>query len=213
MRCCAPCSRWRTGSRISGCWGWMCWAGGCRSPRRLSRIWPGWGRVSRGGRSTWGGSRCRGGARCGPRRPGGMCGWVGSVPGSLTGGGWGGWRGLCGRRARGGRGDGALGDLVGSFVNPLVLRTGVSGDREFTAVLGWVRRFWLGALEHQDVPFERLVDDLGPDRSLARHQLFQVLLTMQDNAPVSHGLAGGRVSAIPARAWAARFDPNVLLDC
>ena len=105
----------------------------------------------------------------------------------------------------------ALDDLAGFFINTLVLRTGLAGDPSFTDLLERVRGYWLGALDHQDVPFERLVEVLAPQRSPARHPLFQVSLAVQNNAPAVLELPGLQAAAVETGTGAARFDVQITL--
>jgi amino acid adenylation domain-containing protein len=74
--------------------------------------------------------------------------------------------------------------MIGLFVNTLVLRVGVQGDWRVADFLDQVKKVTLGAYEHQDIPFERLVEALQPQRNLSRNPLFQVMLALQ-NAPES----------------------------
>ncbi|MER7847090.1 condensation domain-containing protein [Kitasatospora sp. NPDC096077] len=102
--------------------------------------------------------------------------------------------------------------LVGFFVNTLVLRTDLSGDPGFTEVLARVRRCAVDAYAHQDVPFERLVQELRPERDLGQHPLFTVMFQLEDPPSLPSGLPGLEVSDHRISNEVAKFDIEVSLE-
>jgi len=105
-----------------------------------------------------------------------------------------------------GRTEAALEPLIGFFVNTLVLRLRLDEAADFRALLDQTRQTTLAAYAHQETPFERLVDELSPQRSMNRTPLFQVLFTWQ-NAPETEPSAPGlRLRAQPFEREIAKFD-------
>ncbi|HLS79683.1 MAG TPA: amino acid adenylation domain-containing protein, partial [Nocardia sp.] len=111
-----------------------------------------------------------------------------------------------------GRGEAVLDDLVGMFVNTLVLRTLVQENESFTDLLDRVRHADLDAYGNADVPFERLVELLAPERSQARNPLFQVMLAFQNLDRTALELPGLSVSALDLEENVARFDLQFTLS-
>ncbi|GAA0585762.1 amino acid adenylation domain-containing protein [Streptomyces crystallinus] len=105
-----------------------------------------------------------------------------------------------------GRADEALDDLIGLMANSLVLRTDTSGDPEFRELLERVKDFDLAAYDHQDLPFDRLVEELNPPRTPARHPLFQVMLALQNNSEAVLRLGADEVPLRPSATGTAKFD-------
>jgi hypothetical protein len=105
-----------------------------------------------------------------------------------------------------GRDRGEVAGLIGFFVNQLVLRTDLSGDPTSSELLARVRAVTLEAYEHQDLPFDRLLAALNPERNPSYAPLFQVKLVLQNIPRASLGLHGLSLTLLEAEAETAQLD-------
>jgi amino acid adenylation domain-containing protein len=99
--------------------------------------------------------------------------------------------------------------LIGFFANMLVLRTDATGDPTFRELLGRVKQVTLGAYAHQDVPFEKLVNELEPTRCLHRSPLFQVALVLQNALPTTGGELPVRIEPLLVDNGTAKYDLTI----
>src|ERR1041385_7606548 len=102
--------------------------------------------------------------------------------------------------------------LIGFFVNTLVLRTSVSGNASVRDLLRRVREVCLGAYTNQDVPFEKLVEELQPERNLSHSPLFQVMFAQQDLSLGSLRLNDIEIEAIENETSTAKFDLTLFVS-
>ncbi|MFY0144202.1 amino acid adenylation domain-containing protein [Bacillus cytotoxicus] len=111
-----------------------------------------------------------------------------------------------------GRNDDALSEMIGLFINTLVLRTDTSGDPTFVELLNRVKKGNLAAYEHQDVPFERLVEVLNPVRSRNSHPLFQIMLAFQNTPEATFDIPNVDTTLEIQSVGAAKFDLTIELS-
>jgi len=100
----------------------------------------------------------------------------------------------------------ALEPLIGFFVNTLALRSDLSGDQPFSELLSQIKSTTLDAYRHQDVPFEKVIDQLRPERNLSYSPLFQVMFDVIKSAFFTIDLPGLRVENIAVAHPVAKFD-------
>jgi amino acid adenylation domain-containing protein/FkbM family methyltransferase len=101
--------------------------------------------------------------------------------------------------------------LIGFFTNTLVLRTDISGNPTFRELLGRVRETALGAYAHQDLPFEKLVEELEPERELSHSPLFQVMFAVQNAAMPGVALSEINLSPLAVESGSSKFDLSLFM--
>ncbi|MEA2692845.1 MAG: hypothetical protein QOJ16_2232, partial [Acidobacteriota bacterium] len=102
-----------------------------------------------------------------------------------------------------------LEEIVGFFANTLVLRTDLSGDPGFDALLERVRTVTLDAYAHQDLPFEKLVEEVQPERDMSRNPLFQVMCVLQNQPRPVLDLGGLALRPLQVDSATAKFDLTI----
>ncbi len=103
-------------------------------------------------------------------------------------------------------------DLIGFFANTLVLRGDLAGDPPFQDLLQRVRAMAIDAFEHQDIPFEKLVEELAPERSLTHTPLFQVVFVLQNAALPVNPVAGLKLRPVGVYGDVAKFDLTLTFE-
>ena len=103
-------------------------------------------------------------------------------------------------------------ELIGCFINTLVLRGDLSGDPSFVQLLKRTREVALEAYAHQDLPFESLVEELQPQRDLSRTPLFQVMFALQNTSLVASELPGLRLCPVEVEQTTAKFELTLTMQ-
>ncbi|MGK7878448.1 MAG: amino acid adenylation domain-containing protein, partial [Xenococcaceae cyanobacterium] len=96
--------------------------------------------------------------------------------------------------------------LIGFFINSLAIRTNLSGNPSFRQLLSQVREVTLGAYDHQDLPLEKLIEELNPERDLSRSPLFQVMFAFQNTPSQPRELLGLTITPLEVHNGTSKFD-------